>query len=241
MKITTINSIEVSSLCNNQCRYCPASVQGEHRAVGLMTKEVFEAAVGWALHFARTGSQRELNLFGVGEPTLHPDLVEFVALARKRLPFRQELHLNTNGKLMTLELARALKAADISHCDITGHDAYDAAKCIRIFRETPISGQVSVDFMTQPNNWAGQVDWFAPDYDAGPCPWLARGQVMVMSNGDITRCCIDAFARGVFTNVFEDITAAEMAPFGLCEDCHHSMPEHGLWHPKESTIVTARA
>lgn len=222
MRITTINSIEVSSLCNLKCRYCPASVQGEKRETGLMDRDVFEKAVEWARHFARSGTQREINLFGVGEPALHPDLPKFVKLARQRLPFKQILHLNTNGVAMTRDLAVALKDAGIDHIDITAHDAYHAAKCIRIFRELGIPGQLSVDAISAPNNWAGQVDWFHPEYyKAMPCPWIRSGQVMIMSDGSVTRCCIDAFGTGIMGTVFDDLSAMEVSPFELCRNCHH--------------------
>ena len=225
MKITTINSIEVSSLCNNACQYCPAKDQGKHRETGLMDLDTFGVAMEWVMYFVKAGTQRELNLFGVGEPTLNPDFIKMIRYARAALPFRQIIHANTNGKGMTVEYARQLKDAGISHIDITMHNHFDAANCIRIFKQVGIPGQLSIDPVTAPNNWAGQVDWFAPEYEAGPCPWLGRGQVMVMSNGDITPCCIDAFATGVFTNIFEDITQAEVKPFDLCRRCHHTQPE----------------
>jgi hypothetical protein len=223
MNVKTINSIEISSLCDNRCPYCPSPIQGEHRPVGLMSFETFELAVKWALYFAREGTQREINLFGVGEPTLHPDLVKFIAYARQTLPFKQVLHLNTNGNTMTEQLARDLKAAGVDHIDITGHDARATAACIRIFRRVGIAGKLSIDYMTQPNNWAGQVDWFSPEYDAGPCPWIGRGQVMVMSSGLVTRCCIDAFGRGIMGSVEDDLAAMAVMEFELCRSCHHKI------------------
>jgi hypothetical protein len=228
MKITTINTIETSSLCDNSCEYCPASIQGEHRQVGLMEWDMFKQAIDWVLHFCKQRTQHELNLFGIGEPTLNPELVKMVSYARNRLPFRQKIHLNTNGNNMTYDLARDLQKSGITSIDITGHDARSAAETIRIFRQLGIPGQLSMDFMVKPNNWAGQVDWFEPDYHKVPgmdCPWIGKGQAMVMSNGDITNCCIDAFASGVFTHVSEDIAQKEIQPFKLCHACHHIIPE----------------
>ncbi len=230
MKTTTINTIELSSLCDNQCSYCPAPLQSERREVGTMKRNVFEQAIKWVKHFCNEGTQLELNLFGVGEPLLHPHLVDFVQYARYALPFRQDLHLNTNGNRMTLELAKDLKAAGITAIDITAHNARAAAKTIRFFKEAGIHGRISLDFITAPNNWAGQVDWFAPDYHKTPvpeniCPWLARGQIMVMSNGDLTNCCIDAFAQGVFGTVFDDLAQFEIKEMPLCAKCHHLTPD----------------
>ena len=230
MKITTINTIEVSSRCDNDCSYCPAQAQARRRQVGFMSRTVFEQAIKWVKHFCNEGTQKELNLFGVGEPTLHPDLVELVKYARHALPFRQDLHLNTNGNRMTLELAKDLKAAGITAIDITAHHARAAAKTIRFFKEAGINGRISLDFITQPNNWAGQVDWFVPDYHKMPapgniCPWLRRGQIMVMSDGNLTNCCIDAFAQGVFGTVFDDLAQFDIKEMPLCKKCHHITPD----------------
>ncbi len=228
MKITTINTIETSSLCDNTCEYCPASTQGKHRETGLMEWDIFKQAIEWVKHFCNERTQHELNLFGVGEPTLHPDLAEMVKYARDNLPFRQKIHLNTNGNTMTFELAAKLKKSGITSIDITGHDAKAAAQTIRYFKQVGIPGQLSMDFMVRPNSWAGQVDWFEPDYykaEGMDCPWIGKGQVMVMSNGDITTCCIDAFGQSVFTHVSEDITEKALQAQKLCHNCHHIIPE----------------
>ena len=232
MNISTINSIETSSLCDRKCPYCPAKDQGKHRPVGLMDMDTFDAALRWVRHFSVKGTQRELNLFGVGEPTLNPLLPEMIAKARAIMPLRLPVHINTNGHwidtsttLITeaeMDYAKKLKTAGIDHIDITGHDAFRTAKAIRIFQAMGICGNLSFDYITQPNNWAGQVDWFKPVYNAGPCPWLGRGQVMVMSDGSITRCCIDAFGTGIMGTVYDQVDAFDVDPFALCERCHHT-------------------
>ncbi len=225
MNITTINTIETSSICDNRCDYCPAKDQSKHRPVGFMSMNTFEAALEWVRIFAERGTQRELNLFGVGEPTLHPEIVEMVRMARKVLPGKLPVHLNTNGNRFTEELAWKLKDAGISEIDVTAHNARATAGTVRILKAVGIPGRISFDPILQPNNWAGQVDWFHPLYSY-PCPWLHRGQVMVMSDGRITRCCIDAFARGILGHVLIDnLDLLEVTPFSLCEDCHQTTPE----------------
>jgi len=54
--ITTINSIETSSLCNNACPYCPAPFQKKFRPTGTMTMEIFEKAVEWVAYFVKQGT-----------------------------------------------------------------------------------------------------------------------------------------------------------------------------------------
>ena len=224
MKITTINSIEVSSICNLKCQYCPASKQGEFRDVGLMRMNVFERAIEWVKYFSNQGTQKELNLFGIGEPLLNENIVEMVGIARINVPMSQSVHLNTNGILMERDLAGKLKEAGISSIDITGHHPYHTAKTIRILQGFNIPGQLSVDFMVRPNNWAGQVDWFESQYRY-KCPWVEKGQVMIMSNGDVTTCCIDAQGLGVVGNVDDDVSKMDLEPFELCGSCHHDVPE----------------
>ncbi len=226
MNIQTINTIEITSICNNKCVYCPASEQHKYREVGHMNHEVFEAALDAVLFLARQGTQKELNLFGVGEPTLHPHLVEFIEMARTRLPIKQQIHINTNGRIMTRELALKIKNAGITSIDVTVHDGYykQAVNTIRIFAELGILFKISVDPVVGPNNWAGQVNWFEPHYSS-PCPWIGRGQGVVLSSGDITRCCIDAFAKGVMGNILkDDITKMNVSAFALCNKCHHTDP-----------------
>lgn len=223
--ITTINSIEVSSICDNACEYCPASVQHEHRPVGFMDMDTFKKALEWVKHFVEKETQKELNLFGVGEPTLNPEIVEMVRLARQVMPMRLPVHFNTNGNTMTKELAVSLREAGISHIDITGHNPRSAAKCIRIFMEVGIQGQLSIDPITHPNNWAGQVDWFE-SRDVYPCPWLHIGQAMIMSNGDVTTCCIDAFSKNKYATIYDDLSSKTMDASELCKTCHQTIPEH---------------
>ena len=224
MKITTINTIELSSKCDNSCDYCPAKDQHRFREVGFMSMEVFGKAVDWALHFARAGTQREINLFGIGEPTLNPDIVKMVRYARQILPFQQKLHLNTNGNTMTREFAIKLKEAGITSIDITAHKARAAAETIRIFREVGIPGQISLDFVTNPNDWAGQVDWLKYEGQPMQCPWLHIGQATIQSDGVVTVCCWDAWQQGQMGVVTDDLTEMELKPFNLCKTCHQVPP-----------------
>lgn len=224
MKIETINSIETSSICDNNCPYCPAPLQHTHRETGFMEWDVFDKAISWVRFFAQQGTQREVNLFGVGEPLLNAYIIDMVEYARKHVPARIPLHLNTNGNNMTERLARALKDAGITSIDITAHNPRPAVRTIRIFQKVGIPFKISLDPVMAPNNWAGQVDWFEPHYQKPyPCPWIGRGQVMVMSNGDVTRCCIDAFGTGVLGTVHNKLDEIEVTPFELCERCHHTL------------------
>jgi hypothetical protein len=48
---------------------------------------------------------------------------------------------------------------------------------------------------------------------------------MIMSNGDVTRCCQDAHGRGILGTVWqEDLDQLEHTPFIQCLTCHEDIP-----------------
>jgi MoaA/NifB/PqqE/SkfB family radical SAM enzyme len=187
--------------------------------------EIFDAALKWVKYFSEMKTQKELNLFGIGEPLLNPKIIDMVQKAREVLPINNPVHINTNGLLLTDVLAWELRRAGITGIDVTGHDHYHTAQAIRILKKHRIPYRLSYDFVLNPNNWAGQVNWFASDVYY-LCPWLHRGQLTIQSNGDITICCIDAFATGKIGNIMEtDLTTIDIKPFELCRKCHQLVPQ----------------
>jgi hypothetical protein len=245
-KVGSIKNLEIASICNLACPYCPCKDQGKHREVGLMSDEVFDRSMYWLAKFVKAGTQRELNLFGVGEPLLHPKVVQFTAAARRIIPGYLAargvtLRMNTNGILLTEENLRDLFDAGIDSIDLTDHEAKTSMMAIRAIRK--VTGQqnpsqaigskwgYSRDGIIAPNNWGGLIDW-TPDvqYERYVCPWLTGGCVMVMSNGDVTRCCQDAFSRGVLGTIWDEIDQVDHTPFIQCRTCHEDVPA-GMPYP----------
>jgi hypothetical protein len=138
----------------------------------------------------------------------------------------------------TEELCRELYAAGINKIDLTDHVAEASMNAIRILRKvtgsyyperTHRAGKwgYSRDGIMHPNNWGGIIDWIPGDvqHPRYTCPWLDVGQVMIMSNGDVTRCCQDAFARGVIGTVFDEIDTIPYSTFVQCPKCHELVPD----------------
>lgn len=233
--VKAVKNLELASVCNLACPYCPCRLQGQHRDVGLMTEEVFDRSLFWIGKFVKQGTQKELNMFGVGESTLHPRLVEYVRRTRRVMPMYLPLLLNTNGIAFTEKLCRELMDAGIDKIDLTDHDALASTKAIRIFRKTGVKWGYSRDAIINPNNWGGLVDWVnTVDYPRYICPWLDTGQVMIASNGDVLRCCQDAFARGVIGTVFDEVDNIPYSTFVQCSTCHEIVPK---WISKEKEAV----
>lgn len=245
--VKAIKNLEIASICNLACPYCPCRLQGEHRDVGLMTEEVFDRSLFWLRKFIAAGTQEELNFFGVGEALLHPHLVDWVRRTREIMPRYLTLRINTNGLLFTEELGRELFASGIDNIDVTDHEAEASVRTIAALRR--ITGHYypvqqdprspwgySRDGILHPNNWGGLIDWVPEvQHPRYVCPWLSKGQVMVMSSGDVTRCCQDAFRRGVIGTVWEEIDRIPYGAYVQCKTCHEIVPDFISQTEKEAS------
>ena len=103
-----------SGRCNMRCRYCFYADETAHREVndyGLMPEDVLEAMIRKSLAHAEGACT-----FGFqgGEPTLRGDLVELVDAAQWFVT-----RLNTNGRLLTPQLCRALAEASLDSVQVT--------------------------------------------------------------------------------------------------------------------------
>ena len=101
MRPPGVVQIEVSTCCNIHCRFCQST---PHPTPSLMEWALFERC----LDFVSRGCWVEL--FGNGEPLLHPRFVDMTSAVRERggLP-----RTSTNGMLMSPEMIRSLEAAGL--------------------------------------------------------------------------------------------------------------------------------
>jgi uncharacterized radical SAM superfamily Fe-S cluster-containing enzyme len=84
--------IEVNSGCNLDCPICFAD-SGSHQPDGFsLTREQVETALD---AFVRAEGEPEVVMFSGGEPTIHPDILEFIGMAYDK--GCRSVTLNTNG------------------------------------------------------------------------------------------------------------------------------------------------
>jgi hypothetical protein len=183
-----------------------------------MSREIFMKALYWAARLPGD-SQRELNLAGTGESTLHPDFVEYVHLAREAMP-NITLLLATNGLLMTRELAKAIAPTGV-RVYVSLHRPEKAGPAVEICKEFGLFAGASSDPSLQSVNWAGQVKWaVSTSIKGGPCPWIRNGWLIVLADGRITRCSFDNRVDETLGTVWDDVAAMHTEPYSLCKDCH---------------------
>jgi radical SAM protein with 4Fe4S-binding SPASM domain len=103
--------IEITNACNFKCTWCPDEIMDRRR--GFMKKEkVFRILDEIAQKRPWLGPIYPVKLHQMGEPFLHPDLVEIVAHAEKQ---GVGIELNTNCGLITREKADGLYAAGLTN------------------------------------------------------------------------------------------------------------------------------
>jgi len=99
--------VELATACNLRCAMCVKHSAGWDCDDALMDRSTFEAL---APAFAQA---RTINLNGVGESMLHPELPEFIAFARSIASRDCVIGFQSNGMLLTASLAERLAGAGL--------------------------------------------------------------------------------------------------------------------------------
>lgn len=99
--------VELATLCNLGCAMCVKHSAGWDCADALMSKATFESLAP-LFPFLNT-----LNLNGIGESLMHPELAAFIAFARSRVPDDCAIGFQSNGMLLTASLAGELMDAGL--------------------------------------------------------------------------------------------------------------------------------
>lgn len=220
-----------------------------------MTPEHFAAAVSHAAKFYRDGTQFELNLAGIGESTLHPLFPTFIRLAREAMPavrltfatngvnlsVLHENHPSANKQLLAFaekdyqmrQVIDALKDAQKTG-EVVVFVSMHRPELGGLAHEVLVNalGKNSIGFSVDPSinadDWAGQVKWKRTYGQKMICQWLRDGKVMVMADGRVTTCCLDASGVGVIGHVDDDPSTWVSKPFSLCSTCQQIVPKsHG--------------
>ena len=168
------------------------------------------------------GVMAELSLTGIGECFLHPDFVTMVRLAREAMGPDCPIVFSTNGILLTDEMAARL-APFHPQVYVSLHRPEKAGHAIQAAKKYGILAGYNPSPATSAFDWAGQVDWFV-SHPRVPCDYLKLGWAVVLVDGRITTCCLDASAKGVVGHVDDPIGSAAIEPFELCPKCSYSVP-----------------
>jgi len=223
--IESLHQIEITSRCNLRCVYCPSPNLGRPKVD--MSEDHFMRAMEWVSYLVKRGTQIELNLAGIGESTLHPDFVRFVAIARETVGPDIAVTLATNGITMTEELARKLAPSRPSLW-VSLHRPEKAGPAIQILKKHGLYIGSSSHPATEGNSWAGQVEWEDTQTFSSACQWIRNGFAMAMADGRVTSCCIDASGSGVIGHLDDAVPTVKTRPYNLCKTCHQHIRIKGV-------------
>lgn len=232
--LKTITTIELSNICNLECKYCINRLLVKHpkREPGIMSDDVFEKTLFWLDILCRRGTQKEINLNGNGESCLDAQLSKRIR-AVKNVVGDRKVNMCTNGVNMTLDLARALKESGLDQLDISPHSAFETRRACQFMLNGGWAGHSMINFgiFSATHNWCKQLE---PENQvethldiAGlKCDPLIEGRGYVLKEGNVTPCCYDYRNLGVFGNVFDgELLSKPIKPYILCETCHQRIPQ----------------
>jgi hypothetical protein len=218
-------SIEVSGVCNFRCRHCP--YPNAKRKKGYMDIKTFRRT----MELVRKLGQNLVCLHNFGEPLMHPEIVDFVRIARKSV---DNVIFSTNGSLMTRDLAKSLKEAGLTRITLSAHDIKSFINAVLCCRGLGLLRLRDMSLLFY-HDWAGTakhktvLSRLFRAFDLLPrkirasqgCDFLRKEWISVLWDGRINSCCIDAEGLGVLGSVF-DKDAIELKPknFSLCKGCH---------------------
>lgn len=219
--IREIHVVELTTRCNLRCRYCPSP--RKLRPHEDMAWETFEQTRRFIKRLCDAGTQGEVALTGIGEPTMHPRFVEAVAAMRETIGPNRTLTISTNGLLFTEDLALAIKPFKPS-IFVSLHRPEKAGIAVEIAGKHGILAGANASAATSAMDWAGQVKWFN-SHPPAHCEYLYAGWAVVLVDGRVTMCCVDADGSGSVGTVWNVPVMLQMAPFGLCSKCSFSVPK----------------
>lgn len=104
--------VEITNLCNFHCTFCPDEIMERKRGI-MSFEDVCKIFDQVACEKSRLGPLYPIKLHQMGEPSIHPRLVDIVRYAEKEkhLP----IELNTNCSLLTQELVDGLYDAGLTN------------------------------------------------------------------------------------------------------------------------------
>lgn len=255
--VESVHQIEITSRCQLKCVYCPsakldkplhdnttgellplAAGGGYGRAKEDMTMEAFERALEHARWCDDRGTQGELALTGLGEALIHPLFLDMLAAARGALPHNL-LTCSTNGIVLAQLADKDPAGLDRTLDAIADHDLRmyvslhrpeKAAIAANLLRDRGLLAATNAAFADgAAMDWAGGLEWQVtiPE-DAVTCEFLRSGWCVVLADGRVTTCCLDAEGGGVIGHVDDDPGTLHVKPWkGArqgCDTCHMRVP-----------------
>lgn len=211
-----IYQVEISNYCNLSCKYCPHPSQ--YRKKGIMSQATFEQV----LLLAKKCGQKYLYLHNFGEPLLHPNLEQYITMAREK---GIECSFYTNGILLNSERIKSLFNAGLRRISISNHTKNTSSKVLKEMDKA--NCYLDIEEVYNPtflHDWCGQVEFEGCTHlctkTQTPCIFEKQNAFVVLWNGDVASCCLDCNGISCKSRV-EDLINGEyiFTKSILCRKC----------------------
>lgn len=219
--IREIHEIELSSVCNLACRYCPHPKL--ERAKEHMTFETFQKTLRHLKYYCDQGTQTEVSLTGIGEAILHPSFTDALCLIRQTIGSERTIVIATNGVNMTEQLAKTLAHFGVV-VYVSTHRPEKAGPAVELLRQAGVRLGTNTAFVDSSLDWAGQVKWHV-SAPSRPCDYLGLGWAVIRQDGQVNACCMDAHSKFPLATVDDEPGSWRTWPISLCQSCHLTVPE----------------
>ena len=220
--IVQIKQIEVTTRCNLRCHYCPHPKM--QRPKEDMAWDTFTETLKWVKYFLELGFQRELSFTGIGESTMHPQFQDMLAAARA-LSANMPIVFSTNGlPTFTEEIAATCAKLNVGVM-VSLHRPEVAGKAVELAKKHGVLKYINDQFVTGAFDWAGQVPTWYVSAPKITCEYLRSGWGVVLQDGKMTTCCLDAENAGVVGSVWDTPGSLQIKPYSLCKTCHMELPK----------------
>lgn len=217
-----IHELELSSLCNLACVYCPHPVL--QREKGNIGWDTFERAMLHVEYYVKQKTQGELSLTGIGEAILHPRFGEALLRCREVIGWDRLLVMATNGLAIDDDIIALLAAAKV-RVYVSLHRPEVATPAGFRLTAGGVRTLTNHAFVDSSINWGGQVEWHAsaPVHD---CGYLTSAWGSIKQNGSVDACCVDAHDLHPIGNVWDEVGSLRTHAIPLCAKCHLLVPKH---------------
>lgn len=224
-----INHIEITNRCNLNCDYCPHS--NSSRPPIDMSYEIFRRA----LSYVKKTKERLIILHAFGEPLLHPQLEDFLALASKLDLFPG---FSTNGLLLNEQRFENLAKSGLKWMCISLHksesiDIYQRlpplAHRYRIllwargfYNQSPGFKIKDIEYIKKhdfANTAPSKLNKIIRINGALNCDFIKYNFACILSDGTITACCYDERGINKRSHIDNITGCIYKREYTLCKNC----------------------
>lgn len=200
--------VNTTELCNRTCSFCPRADPNVYPNLNLHMSPFVAKKI--ADNLAQCNYIGRISFSGYGENLLNPDFVKIIKHFRSSLGPDNIIECNTNGDMMTVELARHLFESGLNFIYINLYDSqHQSERFVNIMSDAGISSQKwklrqhydQDDYGLFLNNRSGVADWISfEEGKHGKC-FYTFYKMMVDYNANVLFCSNDWGRKHIVGNL----------------------------------------